>query len=123
MKKAHKDSDGQKAFSVHRLFEELQSKVPIEQPTTGELMWESVLLNVEDGINSFGSSVRTLDTAHSTTGESVQLSLQNVLRHQCTSCGYTSNRYADLKSHIRIHTGERPYLCTICAKSFNERAT
>ncbi|GIY93534.1 hypothetical protein CEXT_717981, partial [Caerostris extrusa] len=43
-------------------------------------------------------------------------------RHQCTSCGYTSIRSADLKRHIRIHTGERPYPCSICAKSFNRKS-
>ncbi|GIX95974.1 hypothetical protein CEXT_98261 [Caerostris extrusa] len=42
-------------------------------------------------------------------------------RHQCSSCGYTSTRSADIKRHIRTHTGEKPFQCTICAKSFTEK--
>ncbi|GIZ02111.1 hypothetical protein CEXT_484371 [Caerostris extrusa] len=43
-------------------------------------------------------------------------------RHQCSFCGYTTSRPANMKKHIRLHTGERPFQCTICVKSFNEKA-
>ena len=33
-------------------------------------------------------------------------------------CGHTTRVRANLKKHIRIHTGERPYRCDMCGRDF-----
>ncbi|XP_071782175.2 uncharacterized protein LOC139932336 [Centroberyx gerrardi] len=37
---------------------------------------------------------------------------------RCSECDREFNRLENLKTHLRIHTGERPYTCSVCSKCF-----
>lgn len=45
-----------------------------------------------------------------------------VCRNSCTVCGRFCARSSTLKTHLRVHSGERPYACLQCLKRFSQAA-
>ncbi|XP_029349535.1 zinc finger protein 770-like [Echeneis naucrates] len=44
------------------------------------------------------------------------------LKHQCPKCLKTFCSPSKLERHFLIHTGQKPYLCTICRKTFRQKS-
>ncbi|GFT66647.1 protein glass [Nephila pilipes] len=65
------------------------------------------------------SSPAPLDTEHVAMNEDSNSSGKMNL---CRICGKTYARPSTLKTHMRTHSGERPYRCITCHKSFSQAA-
>lgn len=47
-----------------------------------------------------------------------QYKKDNIKKHMCDTCGKTFFYQSNLDDHARVHTGEKPFVCTICDQRF-----
>lgn len=40
---------------------------------------------------------------------------------KCTFCSYHTAVYSNLKKHVFIHTGEKPFKCSTCGRGFTQK--
>ncbi|XP_022217852.2 zinc finger protein 90 [Drosophila obscura] len=56
--------------------------------------------------------------SHSCTDRSAESSPDKSGRHRCIHCGKCMQSATSLDEHLRLHSGERPYCCANCPKTF-----
>ncbi|XP_054029138.1 zinc finger protein 883-like [Dryobates pubescens] len=76
------------------------------------------LCNCSDSSKSFSHSSVYLSKGHGLCSREEKPPVPKVIANACSECWQSFSRHLAMVWHVRTHSGERPYGCTNCVKSF-----
>ncbi|KAK7080391.1 hypothetical protein SK128_000244, partial [Halocaridina rubra] len=133
---AKKNAEGLQVHSIELVNDEKNSVYvieddvdPMNEDKTGDTTENEDDPDVPDGKNSVDSDTDSDNDGNSDKKDPAEehISVLKVYqldksgrpkRFKCEICGKCASAKSDLIKHIRIHTGDRPYKCTVCDASF-----